>query len=83
MATEKFVISRTDGWVLIAADGVDYVAENAGGAAVELCQSVVAPAADAPYHVLGSRIGFVRVGGGAAYVRAGSTVQDSTVIVTS
>lgn len=82
MATVKVVLDDT--WQLVAADGANFIVDNASSYNVQVTFSAIAPAVDAAYHTLQAGQGLVRMSlDGGVYARSEDTGDSSFLIVTT
>jgi hypothetical protein len=70
MPTQQYDISPADGWVQIAASGVDFTVEMQGAGTAQITLQSAAPVANAPSHSLTGREVLFRPGTGNAYASA-------------
>lgn len=82
MATTKIVL--TDSWQLVAADGANFIVDNASSYNTHVTFSASAPAVDAAYHTLQAGQGLVRMSlDGGVYAKRENEEDTSFLIVTT
>ena len=82
MATVSYELESVDGWTEVAADGTDYLIENQGDFTILVTQQDSAPGVDAAYHRLLSGESMIRIGSGAAYIKAPEGFEIVAVVTT-